>query len=441
MATFKAVILKGDIHVKSDGTTNLKIRITHNKKSEYISTDIFVVPDKTKRGYSLGSNADYITDRITDYISKYQKAYLKLGDTSRSLSVKELKQAIMNDDNKEIDFLKFADHYIAELEANGQQGSLRAVRGFVSKLKRFTTSLTFSQIDSRFLENFERFMLKDGVGNSISTYMSRFRVIFNKGREHYNDEDRGIIKIKNYPFKKYKIEQPESRSKDNCLSVEQLRMFIQSKPINDTKRITHRAEIAKDVFMLMIYLIGPNSKDLFFAENPVKGRWKYDRFKTGRPYGIKLETEAMEIIEHYAGKNGLLNFQERFEDYLYFQKYINNGLRDICISMHEEFIKNRTDIQKRKKVELDFPQKITTNWARHTWATIARNRYPEGCNIDKDDVALCLGHEDEDNVVTDMYIKYDYSIIDTSNRKVIDFIKPKNTIIEKNYIQKEDFII
>ncbi len=62
--------------------------------------------------------------------------------------------------------------------------------------------------------------------------------------------------------------------------------------------------------------------------------------------------------------------------------------------------------------------KVTTKWARHTWATIARNE----CRINKDDVALYLGHEDEDNNVTDMYIKYDYSIIDESNRKVIDFI-------------------
>ncbi len=61
---------------------------------------------------------------------------------------------------------------------------------------------------------------------------------------------------------------------------------------------------------------------------------------------------------------------------------------------------------------------VTTKWARHTWATIARNE----CQINKDDIALCLGHEDIDNRVTDIYIKHDYSIIDNSNRKVISFI-------------------
>ena len=422
MATFKAVILKGEHHVKSDGTTNLKIRVTHNRKADYISTDLFVIPDKTKRGYS-SLNAEFVADRITDYISKYQKAYLRLGDRAKQYSVKELKKAITEDENKEIDFISFAENYMAQLQANGQDGSHRAARGFFSNLKRFTSTLSFSQIDSRFLLRFEKFMIKEGVGNGVSTYMSRFRVVFNKGREFYNDDDRGIMRITNYPFKKYKIEQPETKAKENCLSVEQLRMFINSKPITDTKRITLRASIAKDVFKLMFYLIGPNSKDLFFLSNPVKGRLRFDRFKTDRPYSIKLESEAIEIIENYKGKNTLLNFTDRYSDYLYFQKYLNNGLRDICISMHDQFESNKTPEEKAKRTKLDFPKKITSNWARHTWATIARN----DCEINKDDIALCLGHEDKDNVVTDMYIKYDYSIIDRCNRKVIDKVNIINT--------------
>jgi len=68
------------------------------------------------------------------------------------------------------------------------------------------------------------------------------------------------------------------------------------------------------------------------------------------------------------------------------------------------------------RLKIDKP--VTTKWARHTWATIARN----DCRINKDDVALCLGHQDQNNRVTDMYVKYDYTIIDDSNRKVIDFV-------------------
>ena len=82
---------------------------------------------------------------------------------------------------------------------------------------------------------------------------------------------------------------------------------------------------------------------------------------------------------------------------------------------------------RKEDPEASFPQNISTNWARHTWATIARN----DCRINKDDVALCLGHEDSDNKVTDVYIQYDYSIIDESNRKVLDTLIEKKPFIEE----------
>lgn len=412
MATFKAVILKGNVHIKSDGTTNLKIRITHNRKAEYISTDLFVVPDKSKRGYSLGSNADFINDRLTDYISKYQKAYLNLGEKSKLMTAMELKQAITEEKQNEIDFIKFADNYMKQLEAQKKDGSIRAVRGFLVNLKAFSPILYFHQIDSRLLTSFENYLRKEGIENGIQTYMSRFRVIFNKGREFYNDDDRGLIRITNYPFKKYKIRQPITKAQDSCLTVEQMRMLI------DHLHVLDRAKLAKDMFMLQFYLIGINTKDLFFASKPVKGRLKFDRFKTKREYSIKLEPEAIEIIEKYKGKQSLINMSGLYCDYLHFQTAINKGLKIICNSLHREFEDKRTPEQIKAKLELDFPRKITSNWSRHTWATIARN----DCKINKDDVALCLGHEDKDNKVTDMYIRYDYSIIDESNRKVIDII-------------------
>ena len=36
MSTFKAVVLKGKNDLKNDGTSNIKIRITHNRKINYI---------------------------------------------------------------------------------------------------------------------------------------------------------------------------------------------------------------------------------------------------------------------------------------------------------------------------------------------------------------------------------------------------------------------
>jgi hypothetical protein len=56
--------------------------------------------------------------------------------------------------------------------------------------------------------------------------------------------------------------------------------------------------------------------------------------------------------------------------------------------------------------------------ARHSWATIARNK----CGVSKDDVALALNHVDSRLAITDTYLEKDWSLIDVANRKVIDYV-------------------
>jgi len=174
-------------------------------------------------------------------------------------------------------------------------------------------------------------------------------------------------------------------------------------------------EFAKDMFLLMFYLIGIESIDLYNLKPQQNGRVSYDRYKTGRLYSIKVEDEAKEIIKKYPSKTHLINVSERFKQSKSFLHFINNYL-------HGEDYHKIAGIN--KKIGID--KSITSKWAKHTWATIARNE----CRINKDDVALCLGHEDTDNQVTDMYVKYDYSIIDDSNRKVIDFINSHGTSLD-----------
>lgn len=74
MAVFKAVILKGGRNNKSDGITNIKIRLTHGKKVNYISTDLYIEPKQmsNKEGIvTSGNNIAFINTRITNLLQKY----------------------------------------------------------------------------------------------------------------------------------------------------------------------------------------------------------------------------------------------------------------------------------------------------------------------------------------------------------------------------------
>lgn len=80
----------------------------------------------------------------------------------------------------------------------------------------------------------------------------------------------------------------------------------------------------------MFYLIGINGIDLFHVKQITDGRIEYKREKTGKLYSIKVEPEAMEIINRYKGNKFLLNTLET-NDYNY-RKYMvamNRGLQKL----------------------------------------------------------------------------------------------------------------
>lgn len=404
MATYKAVILKGEIHTKQDGTSNVKIRITHKGKVAYISTGLYTNLDfwDNKQGIlTSGPNKNFINLRIGDLIQNYRRMDMELGNDINYMTVSKVKKHLTSGivTVEEIDFLKFIKNFSNSVKVLGTKEQYLSL---MASLKSFSGDrLPVSEINLSYLMRYEAFLLSRGVQNGIINYMRTFRSLFNKCRDHYNDEDSNKILIQHYPFKKYSFPKRKVNSKEHVLSLNELQLLLKYSPVNDGE------QFAKDMFLLMFYLIGIEAKDLFFLEKSHLGRITYSRFKTGREYSIKLEPEALEIIERYKGNKLLLNISENFQHNKSFFRKVNNYLSG-------EKAHQITGILTKIKIK----KQVTTKWARHTWATIARN----DCRINKDNVALCLGHEDSDNKVTDMYIKYDHSIIDECNRKVIDLI-------------------
>ena len=404
MSTFKAVILTSKRDKKSDGTTNIKIRITHKRKVAYVPTNIYIrtkdMDNKTGWAKAGVPNENFINLRITNLLKKYRENDIQLGDRQENMSVTAVRAFILGGktSNQQIDFFEFVENY--KTIGKESKGTFDQYDWTCDSLKRFIgPMLPVSEINLNFLFRYEAFLRTGGANNGIINYMKTFRSLFNKCRDHYNDEDINQILIPHYPFRKYKMPERTVNTKQNHLSIKQIKMLM------DYKCESERERFARDMFMLMIYLIGIESKDLFHLGKPVNGRVSFDRFKTGRDFSIKLEPEALEIINRYPGEKLLLNASERFKLHTSFYREINDQLKG----------------SKGHKIrgicpKLGFRKKTTTKWARHTWATIARNK----CNINKDDVALCLGHQDTNNRVTDIYIDYDYSIPDTANRALID---------------------
>ena len=175
-------------------------------------------------------------------------------------------------------------------------------------------------------------------------------------------------------------------TRKRALTVEQLRWLRQC-PLEDWQKKYI------DTFFLMFYLMGINAIDLLTAKpsQVVDGRLEYKRAKTGTLYSIKLEPEALEIIERYRGKKYLLNFCDRYKNYKDFMAKLNNCLDSLIPG-------------------------CTSYYARHSVATIAAE-----LDIPLDTIARMLGHTDPSRRITLVYVDFDQSKVDDANRKVIDY--------------------
>jgi len=201
--------------------------------------------------------------------------------------------------------------------------------------------------------------------------------------------------------KKFRIES-DKHPRKRALTLEQVRV------LKDIELPEWQREY-RDMFMLMVYLIGVNAVDLFTARPSQlrSGRLEYDRRKTGTPYSIKVEPEALAIIKRYRGKSFLLSPCDRYKDYRNYLHHMNDALKKIGI--HYE---NR----QRLSGEPLFPE-LSTYWARHTWSSLAAN-----LGVAKDINGKAMGHAWASDTVTDIYISIDPMLIDNANREVIDAI-------------------
>jgi integrase len=232
---------------------------------------------------------------------------------------------------------------------------------------------------------------------TVNNYLRGIRALFNRCKLHFNNDDLQIIRIQHDPFSRVKI--PAYRRKKRNVTLDVL------KKIRDAKCSTKREELARDYFMMQFYLMGINASDLYFLNPPENGRVEYKRIKTdteanhnGFILSIRIEPELQELIEKYS-KVEFLSEIKAFSTNRSLLSVLNKGLKKLC--------KN-----------LKLPN-VSTNWSRHTWASLARNK----AGISKDDIDFCLGHVSSDHAMADIYIEIDYSICDVANRKVLDLLK------------------
>lgn len=385
--------------VKADGTYPLKIAITRKGKTALYSVGIFLTPKQwDKKGARIVNhpNKQYLNGYIARRRIDIESFILQLKESGQLslLTANDIKNRFIDSLNpKPIDVHTFEQGFLDFIEK--KNGSTKELYKFtLKKLREYKSnfsSLVYEDITPAWLSGFDKHLNKnDTTQNYRNIHLRNIRAVFN----HALDEEWTNY----YPFRKFKIKAAPTRKRS--MTIESLRELF-------NYDVLPYQEFYRDMFKLIFMLIGINTVDLHrLKEITPEGRIEFIRAKTGREYSIKVEPEALAIINKYRGVKGLLIAADRWTDHRNFRHQLNNALQCIgCTRMGRQ----------RKKKEDGVFSGISTYWARHTWATIARK-----LGISKDDIKLSLGHGSK--TVTDIYIDEDLEKIDAANRKVLDWV-------------------
>lgn len=391
----------------ADHTYPIKIRVTQKGQNGFLLSSGIYVSEKNWINDKIVGNPALQSVQNTALkfrINKIESALLQLEMSGKLLSMtnNEIKKNLENLINNRVDPTKeylVKTHFEHFLSFKTKNNTIYSYRQTLAKISMFTDTeqLKFEDINLLWLKEFERYLHNEKLStNSVAIHFRNLRSIFN------NAIDEDIVSQNLYPFRKFKIKSEETSKRS--LTIEELRC------IRDYKVEPHQ-EFYRDIFMLIFYLIGINLVDLRdLKEIDNNGRVVFNRSKTSKLYSIRVEPEALAIIDKYRGVNHLLKFGDSYVNYRDFGKKLNKNLQGIGeVRLLKHGKKSRTPI---------FPH-ITTYWARHTWATVAAE-----LDIPDATISLALGHS-SGNHVTNIYINRNRKKIDEANRKVIDYIMEK----------------
>lgn len=386
------------------GQNQIKIRISKNRQSAYINTDIWLSPSEwdPNAGIAVGPTGTANNVRLFSIMADVERCAADLRITGRmpSMSTTQIRDFVIAtldpEKSKRNKMNTFCSCFMSFMDSKTKPGTQKVYRTTWNHIHTFDPKIedrNFEDIDNAWLVRFDAYMAKTSNKNARNINLRNIRAVFN----HAIDE--GITT--SYPFRKFKIRPEPTRHR--ALSADQL-ATLRDCPCEPYQ------EKYRDMFMLMFYLIGINAADLFTAKpgDIVNGRLEYIRAKTGKRYSIKIEPEAKELMEKYRGESSLFCFMEERAGYSSFLKKMSRELKKIGTLER----KGRGG----KKVIFPLFPDISQYWCRHTWATLAAE-----LDIPKETIAAGLGHE-MGNSTTAIYINFNQRKVDEANRRVIDYV-------------------
>ena len=419
MLTIKAEVQRDK--QRSDGTYNVKVRFTQDRKVKRLSSSLFVTSKDLTKSFNFKEGTT-VKKEVDKLINTYQEKCAKLQLEVNHYTLDDILAFLKSDreQTQPIDFILFCKEWLETTDIKGKKNYQSALNSFISYLGK--GHLKTDEVTSQLLNGFKAHLnlkrekqvlqlQKQGKripsNRIVSLYLGSIRHLFNEAKKKYNDYDKNIILIPHSPFEHIEVPKQEATRK-RALTAEVINQILMLPYICNAngKERNCPFNLAKDCFILSFCLMGMNSVDLHSCDEIEENVITYYRSKTtGRRLDkAKMKVSILPILSSLIKKYKDYTDKKVFRVYqMYntannFNRAINAGLKEIGKLL--------------KVDDLEFYA------ARHSWATIALNKV----GIDKYTVHSALNHVDEAMKVTDIYIERDFINENQANAKVIKYV-------------------
>jgi hypothetical protein len=278
--------------------------------------------------------------------------------------------------------------YASDLRARDKEGTASVYDAACNSMKVFAGDhLSFGSITPAWLMKYEKWMTSGSVEDereprSITTvgmYCICLRTTFNLAIK------KNKIPGKMYPFGKGKYVIPTSKGRKLALTEDQKNKVLSFRTLNP------ELQKAVDLFIFSYFCYGMNFKDIALLKyRDIKEECIFfERAKTidtsrdRSVIEIPLRTETTAIMQRWG------NFTDSMNPNAFVFPVLRDGLtqKQIKYRVHD-FVTDTNDQLKIASEKMELP-KLTTYWARHTFATIAWKKGADLIFIQR-----ALGHSD-----------------------------------------------
>jgi len=357
-----------------NGTCSVKLVVSFNRKRKYYATGYRMGKqefEKIQMNKNLGKKNN-IKLELQEIIHKSNKAINNLP----YFTFENFEKIFFDQRKISNDVFEHFDIYIERLEVENRLNTASSYKSAKNKFKKYKNNICFGDVTVDFLCDFEKWMLSHSLSKTtVGIYIRSLRAIYNT--QGFSQQ----VSPFGFTTGKYKI--PKGNNTKKALDFSDLKAI---KSFQTSCKTSLDRSI--DIWIFLFQAGGMNFIDMCnltwsnVTENNIvfKRKKTLNRTSDDRDISIPLTKHSKIIIEKWG--------TDKKENSYVFPFFCENISEKQKISRKESLLKKTNEHLSEISNLQSLNQKVTTGFARHTFATILIN-----AGISKDKVSFYMGHK------------------------------------------------